>query len=254
MNPPNKFGGFLGSATAVEPEPCIHHLLESRCFLVQHKKVGNNRMNTGNKKAYKCKWARFRKHIDWYLEYALDEEDHVEWTLNEIIGVIQKNAGIRPSATTILDYNRGRFEDYQIAPLERAGADTFKLNQNYYKLFGGAVREPRSKQPGRPRGTNPLPKAALLKSKPRYRFWYYRLTTQPERTPLIELFDEDDLIDISTIQQHLDLRTSVTFGPKAINTIMQYYIANKRGPPYIEEADSGGYRRIQSHTKSPLNQ
>jgi len=200
-------------------------------------------MNSDSTKSYKCKWARFRKHIDWHLKYALDEEGHVEWTLNEISEAIQKHTDIRPSTTTILDYNKGRFKDYQIAPLERSGTDTFKLNQNYYKLFGETVREPRARQSGRPRGASPLPKVALLRSKSRYRFWYYRLTTQPERTPLIELFGGDEFIDISTIQQHLDLRTSVTFGPKAINTIMQYYIANIRGPPYVEETERG-YRRI----------
>jgi len=201
------------------------------------------------------RYHRLSCYMDWYLKLALEQLGQTEWTLKEIRGALQRVANVRPDPTSILNYNTRQFQKHQIAPIERTGPDTFRLNDNYYSVLGEQVREPRIGQPGRPRkypyderGRPIMPRRQRPESRT-YQGWYHRLIRSPENSPLTELFNDDGLINASTVQQFLHEKTSVKFGQKAVGTFLQRYVDNGRGPPYLQEVESCVYRRVSEPPK-----
>lgn len=213
---------------------------------------------------------RLYAHMDWYLQETLGSAEASEWTIAEIRKALGTAVGVKPFAGTILDYNAGQFQEYQTAPLERAGPDTYRLNDNYYRLFSAKVRGPRQNRQhqgnpsapmtagtrtkrGRPPKYEPgeagdLQREADAKN---YQTWYHRLLRRPETTILGEIFGNDDDLDVPDVRRLFFERTSVDLGPQAMSTVLKRYAANGRGPPFIEEARPGTYRRIAAMGNEP---
>lgn len=217
---------------------------------MRQKKIFPNYENIAK---YSRRWSRLTSHMDWFLQFALMDTAQTEWTLDEVRGALHKASDIRPNSATILKYNLTQFEKHQTAPLERVGPGVFRLNDDYYRVLGDEVRPPG--QLGRPRkypydenGRPIMPRRQRPESRT-YQGWYHRLIRSPENTPLTELFNDDGLIDTSTVQQFLHEKTSVKFGQKAVHTFLQRYVDNGRGPPYLREAEAGAYRRVSEPPK-----
>jgi hypothetical protein len=87
--------------------------------------------------------SRIYTHLDWYLKESFETASSVELAMSDILADLQTCSGVKIRRETVLRYNANQFSRYQTAPIEWIGADTFRLNQNYYRLLDEKVFAPR---------------------------------------------------------------------------------------------------------------
>ena len=76
----------------------------------------------------------------------------------------------------------------------------------------------------------------------RYNRNYRRLTRRPERF-LSQVFNDRQEASVGEIQNEVsELAEGVMFEPSTIRKILDKYVENNRGPPFIELAEEGVYR------------
>ena len=102
-------------------------------------------------RAYRTHQARIYNHLGWYLKETFKGNQSDKLSISKIQTTLAGLSGIKLRKRTILMYNTRQFAQYQMAPLERATADTYKLNENYYQMLEEKIFAPRVGRPGRPR-------------------------------------------------------------------------------------------------------
>jgi len=84
----------------------------------------------------------------------------------------------------------------------------------------------------------------------RYNRNYHRFTLNPERY-LSRIFDLTDQASAAEIAAQLPEHTEgVRFRPATVQTQLERYVAQQRGPPYLQEVEPGVYRRVSEPTFS----
>jgi len=102
-------------------------------------------------RVYRTRQSRIYNHLGWYLKETFKGNLSDKLTISKIQTTLAGLSGIKLRKRTILLYNTRQFAQYHTAPLERVTDDTYKLNENYYRMLEEKVFAPRVGRPGRPR-------------------------------------------------------------------------------------------------------
>jgi len=93
--------------------------------------------------SYKSHLSRISGHLDWYLRKTYEKSAGDKLSITEIQHYLRALTNVKIRESTILKYNSAQFSSYQTAPLEWIGDDSYRLNDNYYRLLKDKIFEPR---------------------------------------------------------------------------------------------------------------
>ena len=181
------------------------------------------------------------RHRPWFM-YVVAKDLEQPFTLEDLQAGISKRTGVRPRKDRLLREAHEFYREFDIPIVYRVepGSDAFVVNHDIAlnMLCYQAVIQAPQERPGRRR-------EGCSRTEPRkYIRTYERLMRRPERF-MAEVFrtaTQATAPEISLIVA--ELNEGVVFRPDTIRKLLDRYIGEGRGPPYIEEVQPGTYRSI----------
>lgn len=185
-------------------------------------------------------------HRPWYI-YTTGVEIGQPFPLTQLQEGIYEKTGLLPKTDTILREAHDFYEKYDIPIIAREEPDgeLFSVNQDIdlsKDSYRAIIQPPQDL--GRPR--------ERYTQIPEYRRKYNRNLGRLRRHPekfLNKVFDSAKQDSSEGIAKHLlEFTEGIRFGPKTIERVLDKYITELRGPPYIKKTEPGIYRKVTKQT------